>query len=450
MIDRAQAKNRAAASALALVLCLAGGAATAETLNPNSRLGPGAGKSERIVSQGEWALNLVDSLGLRPALADEVSSEDVFGLLCPSAVLHMGAAKSGGAAVGAGYQTRMQVPVPAKPGDPIRMTLSLSAPAVYMLTVEGDGPQRWVVDQNVVGHLDPSELGVAQATAVVPLRRGPHEITGYLAHDSKAQAVELAAYRPLCIAPAGGWRADRPLTHGDRARTIVRALGIEQRLPESGEPIVVEAESYVEASSFGKRTHRKLATPASAHTWVTAEGSPAEFTWRIRIDDPSVFTLEGRIHGGGPQIWSIDGGYRVTVEPDEVPKAFSWRSNPEEGPENFVWADVVTLPLAAGEHVIRALIPTEAGIDQIRLVRRRSEASDYLNLIEEAGFKGGAPAAYVTQRAAYRSLSNPTFVANANFFLDHVAGRRSPILLVEHDTDSLYSRPRSPLLPPEL
>jgi hypothetical protein len=450
MNDCAQAKHRAAASALALVLCLAGATATAETLNPNSRLGPGAGKSERVVSQGEWALNLVDALGLKPALADEISSEDVFGLLCPTAVERMSAAKADGGSGTSGYQARMEVPTRKSPGDPVRMTVSLASPAVYMLSVEGAGPQRWVVNQNVVGHVDPTELGVAQATAVVPLRRGPHEITGYLAHDSKVESVELAAYRPLCIAPAGGWRADRPLTHGDRARTIVRALGIEQRLPESGEPILVEAESYVEASPFGERTHRKLGVPASAHTWVTADGSQAEFTWRVRIDDPSVFTVEGRLHGEGPQIWSIDGRHRVTVKPGDVPKGISWSSKREESPENFVWADIVTLPLAAGEHVIRALIPTEAGIDQIRLVRRKSGAPNYLNLIEEAGFRGGAPAAYVTRAAAYRSLSNPTFVANANFFLDQVAGRRSPILLVEYDTDSLYSRPRSPLLPPEL
>jgi hypothetical protein len=225
--------------------------------------------------------------------------------------------------------------------------------------------------------------------------------------------------------------------HGDRARTIVRALGIEQRLPDSGEPILVEGESYANASAWGVRTHRKLGTPASAHTWAAAEGSPAEFTYRVRIDDPSVFTVEGLLHGAGPQIWSIDGRYRLTVRPGA-------------GAEGFTWTNVVTLSLAAGEHVIRALIPPDSGIDLIRLVRRKSGAKDYLNLIEEAGFRGGAPAAYVTRSAAYESLSNPTFVAHAYHFLDRVADGRPPTLLVEHDVGAVYSRPLSPLLPPEL
>ena len=109
----------------------------------------------------------------------------------------------------------------------------------------------------------------------------------------------------------------------------------------------------------------------------------------------------------------------------------------------------MTLPLAAGEHVIRALIPPDSGIDLIRLVRRKSRANDYLNLIEEAGFRARAPAAYVTRSVAYQSLTNPTFTAHASRFLDQVAGR-PPMLLVEHGVGSVYSQPLSAMLPPEL
>jgi len=337
---------------------------------------------------------------------------------------------------GGAYHTLIDVPKQKSGSEPLRMTVSLPSPAVYMLSVEGSGPQRWVVDQKVVGHLDPSELGLAQATKVVPLRRGPHEITAFLAHDSSAERVELTAYMPLCIEPAAGWRAGSPLNHGDRARTIARALGLEPRLPQSGEPIVIEAESYTKASAWGARTHRKLATPASDHTCVTAEGSPAEFTYRVHLEDPSVFTVEGLLHGASPQIWSIDGRYRLTVKPGE-------------GAEGFVQTEIVTLPLAAGEHVIRVLIPPDSGIDLIRVVRRKSRENDYLNLIEEAGFRGRAPAAYVTRSVAYKSLSNPTFLAHASRFLDQVEGRPQ-MLLVEHDVGSVYTQPLSAMLPPEL
>jgi len=428
---------RRAIVCLAVGIALVGASAAADTLEPRYRkLGPDAVRSERIVTQGDWAAHLVDVLGLTPALTDDSSIEDVFGLLCPKDSGHRSDVAGGSTAGTSAYHAVIDVPKPKSPSDLLRMTVSLPSPAVYMLSVEGSGPQRWVVDQQVVGHLDPSELGVAQAREVVPLRRGPHEITAFLAHDSSAERVELTAYTPLCIEPAEGWRADRPLLHGDRARTMVRALGIEQRLPESGEPIVIEAESYANASAWGVRTHRKLTTRASEHTWVTAEGSPAEFTYRLHLEDPSLFTVEAVVHGISPQIWSIDGRHRVTVTPDEAA-------------EGFAPADVITLPLTAGEHVIRALIPPDSGIDLIRLVRRKSDAADYLDLIEEAGFRGKAPAAYVTRSAAYKSLSNPTFLAHAYRYLEQVAGR-PPMPLVEHDVGAVYSRPPSPLLPPEL
>lgn len=441
MIDRAQARNWTAGIAiaclgLALGSSVVGGSAAADSLGHRYRIGPDAIRSERIVTQGEWAAHLVDVLGLESALTDDASIEDSFGLLCPKGVGNTSAIETDSPAEISAYRAVIDVPKPRSPSEPIRMTVSLPLPAVYMLSVEGSGPQRWVVDQKVVGHLDPSDLGVAQASEIVPLRRGPHEITAFLAHDSSAERAELIAYTPLCIEPAAGWRADRPLTHGDRARTLVRALGIEQRLPESGEPIVIEGESYSKASAWGVRSHRKLATPASAHTWAAAEGSQAEFTYRVHLEDPSVFTIEAMLHGAGPQIWSIDGHQRLTVAPGK-------------GASGFVRTDVATLPLSAGEHVIRALIPPDSGIDLIRLVRRKSAANDYLDLIEEAGFRGRAPAAFVTRSSAYESLSNPTFVAHAHRFLDRVVGR-PPMLLVEHDVGALFARPHTPLLPPEL
>jgi hypothetical protein len=418
-------------------LWVATGAPRAESPASLVILGSEASASQRIVHQGEWAGNLVEVLGLSSVLPEDSDIADVIGLLCPEGAERI--TEAGGRRLPAGSAFRVVVDAPRgrSPADPVRAVVSLPATSVYMLTVEGTGPQRWAVDQRPIGHLDPSPLGVAQAPALVPLRRGPHELTAYLTHAARVDRVELAAYWPLCIAPADGWNSDRPLTFADEARTLVRALGIEQRLPVSGEPILLEGERFAKVSAWGARTNRLLGVPASAHAWAMAVGSPAEFSYRVRLEDPGVFTLEASLHGGVPQLWSIDGRYRVTAEPGE-------------GSENFAWTHVITLPLAAGEHVLRALVPRDGGIDVIKLVRRRSRDEDYLALMEEAGFRGGAPAAYVTRAAAFASLSNPTFSAHAHHFLAHLMDREDPIFLVENDADALYSRPLSPLLPPEL
>jgi hypothetical protein len=438
MIDGATGRRWIGGFALVgLALWIASGVATAESFRSLAPLGYEASASRRVLFQGEWAANLALALGLASTLPEDSNGEEVFGLLCPEgAERRIGA---GGLRLPAESAFRVSVDAPRRrsPVDPVRVMISVPATAVYMLSVEGTGPQRWSIDQRPVGHLDASALGVAQAPAVVALRHGPHELTGYLTHSSRVDRVELSAYRPLCIAPANGWRFDRPLTYAGKARTLVRALAIEQRLPVSGDPILVEGEYFIDVSAWGGHTNRQLVTPASAGVWATAAGSPAEFSYRIHIDEPAVFSIQARLHGQGPQLWSVDGRHRVTVTPGE-------------GSEDFVWTDVTTLQLTTGEHVIRALLPQDDGIDVFRLVRRRSRDTDYLTLIEEAGFRGGAPAAYVTRAAAFASLSNPTFSEHAQHFLAHLVAGNAPVFLVENDLDSLYSRPLSPLLPPEL
>jgi hypothetical protein len=424
-------------AATAAALWIATDAPLAERPDDRALLGPEASSSQRIIHQGEWAAQLAIVLGLSSVLSDDPDPADVFGLLCPEGAERT--LDAGGRPVPAesAFHAVVDAPRGRSPGDSLRVSVTLPAPAVYMLSAEGTGPQRWAIDRRPVGNLDVSALGVAQAPAVVPLRRGPHELTAYLTHSSRVDRVELSAYRPLCIAPAAGWRADRPLTFGDQARTIVQVLGIEPRLPTSGDPILVEGEAFVIASAWGGLTNRPLAAAASSDAWVTAAGSPAEFTYRVRLEDPGVFTVEARLHGSGPQLWSIDGRHRVTAKP-------------AKGSEQFAWTNVLTLPLRAGEHVVRALLPRDDGIDVIRLVRRKSQDADYLSLMEEAGFQGGAPAAYVTRAEAFASLSNPTFSEHAHHFLAHLVDGDVPIFLVENDSNAWHSRPLSPLLPPEL
>lgn len=424
--------------AMALLAAVAAAAdAAAEPIESLGPLGADVSASQRIVQQGEWAANLVDVLGLTAALPEDAGAPDVFGLLCPEQAEV--ATDVGGRRLPTGSAFRVAVDAPRRerPTDPVRLVVEVPATAVYRLSVEGTGPQRWSVDRRTVGHLDASELGVDLAPLLVPLRRGPHELTAYLTHDARVDRVELAAYRPLCIAPADGWSASDPLTYADKARTLVRALGIEQRLPISGEPVRVEGEAFVDASAWGERTHRKLNVPASAHTWVTATGSPAEFSYRVRLEDPGVFTISAHLHGEPPQLWSIDGRYRVLARPGP-------------GAESFVWTHVITIPLNAGEHVLRVLMPRDSGLDVIKLERRRSRDGDYLDLIEEVGLQGGAPAAYVPRSVAFATLSNPMFAEHAHHFLAHLVDGDAPVLLVEQGRQRLYSRPLSPLLPPEL
>ncbi len=371
--------------------------------------------SERVIEQGEWASELAFALGISGALPDDHSAEDVFGLLCAErAERDM---ESGGrrTPVGAPFRVAIDSPTTRRIGEPIRVVANLPSTALYALTVTGVGPQRWVIDQRAVGHLDPSALGVAQAPKIIPLQEGPHELTAYLSHNARVDRIELAAYRPFCVTPADGWRDQRLLTFASSARTLVAALGLERRLLVDGEPIAIEGEDYESVSAYGGSTNRRLADPASGGAWAIAASRPAEFTYRTLIEKPGVYSLIARIHGEGEQIWSIDGGYRVTIEP-------------QEAIAGFARTHVVTLHLAGGEHVIRALLPKGSGIDTLHLLRRRARDVDYIAVLEDEGFRSGVPNQPVTQTDAYRSLSHPLFAEISSHFLSRLAGnfQRAP------------------------
>jgi hypothetical protein len=317
------------------------------------------------------------------------------------------------------------------------MVLAVPTTALYQLVVEGVGAQRWSIDRRSLGHLDPSDLGIAFGPELIPLREGPHELSAVLGRRSRVTRVELSAQRPLCIAPAAGWQQGAPLTYGDMARTLVRALGLEPSLPEAGEPLVFEGEHYEAGSAWGDRRRPPAALGATEQPFARAEGGPAEFAYRVALEQPGVYSVAARVRGRGTQLWSLDGRHRAALEPPEADAGFAW-------------APVLTATLAAGDHVLRALVPRGSGIDRIRLVRRVSDDADYLEVLGALGFAVGAPTAYVTPTVALSNLAQPAVAELASGFLTRDTSAASPLVAVDTELDQLFSRPLSPLLPPEL
>jgi hypothetical protein len=253
--------------------------------------------------------------------------------------------------------------------------------------------------------------------------------------------VELNAHRPLCIAPAAGWREGRPLTGGSQARTLARALGLDRFLPEEDTLLHLEGEHFTSASAAGMRTNTDPAgsSPAERAEWAKAGDQPAEFTYEVRLPEPGVFSVFAQVVSGSQQIWSIDGRYRT-------------RMDVEESPEGFVWGHVMTTSLVAGPHVIRALVPRGSGIDRLRIVKRQSADADYLEVLAQMGFRVRGVNAYVTRSGALEALTHPAFQELSAGFLERMAGSSSepPLVALDDRIPPLYSRPLSPVLPSEL
>ncbi len=419
---------------IALLACLVPGDASA---SDSLSLGSARPLESAVMArEQEWADALVRVLGLERTLPPEASFEDVAALLCANEVARTRPAGEGSSEL----RVAIAPDRPRGPNEPVRLVLHAPATALYQLTVEGAGLQRWVIDGFPVGHLDVSPLGVAQASAVVPLREGPHELSGYLAGQARADRVELSAYRSLCIAPADGWHPERSLRHGAFARTLVRAFDLDRRLPELDEERrELEGESYADVTAGGGITQRRIDTPASAGAWAVAEASPAEFTWHVELDAPRVVTFRARTFGVREQIWTVDGHSRVTVAPDSIEGAFTWNH-------------VVTLPLSAGRHSLRALISRGAGVDAIEVLAHRSDDAAYASVLASLGMGGSAPAAPVRVGRMQAMLDSHAFARMALGFRLRMAGERreQPLVVVEMAPEPNPERPLAPALPAEL
>ncbi|MCH7708544.1 MAG: hypothetical protein IH884_08625 [Myxococcales bacterium] len=435
-----RAGRERAALALVLALVLAAAAPRSEASESLGLLDSRPTKSELPIGEAQWARELTDVFGIDHVLKDDAVPADHFGLLCADeAELEV---SRGGAVLPRDEAFRVSVEAPERkePLDPLRVVLNAPATALYRLTIEGAGVQRWTIDSEPVGHLDLSDLGIAQVAAIVPLDAGPHEISGYLLPGARVDRIELAAWRPLCISPADGWHARRTLQYGAMARTLVRAFDLEQRLPErKDEELRIEGEAFEDVSGGGQAVVRLLKSRASGERWASAVQSPASFSWFFELEAPRVVTLMARTHGVQPQLWSINGRYRITVIPEGLPLDFSWTR-------------VATLTLSSGRHAVRGLFAVGAGVDELRIISHRSSDPDYVGVISQIGFFTSVSNAPVGRSEALDLMRSAAFIELASALRSHLHGNPADrsLVLVDDEPDSFVTRPLSPFLPADL
>jgi hypothetical protein len=422
------------AAALAVVVAgvpaaLAG--AWPEESLPENRLRDEGTRFERTpVNHAEWSDRLFAALDLSGMVPDSDPS-DRFDALCPRPLRE-----------GVNASTRSAVRVAVgrsgveRSGGDLRVRMEVEAGAVYRLVVDGRGPGRWSVNGRPLGLLDPTPLGRDVTRALVPVGAGSTEIVAKLGPGASIEQIALHPVHGFCVSPGDGWSSEEGLDFGDKARTMVQALGLQNRLPADGPPLVTEGEHYEGQPAVGKATTRDAGRPASKGAWALADGATAEFTYRMEVDEPGVYTLLVRVHGGQRQVWSIGDEWIAGLDPEGESLSFAWN-------------EVATLPLLPGEHLLRARVPADSGVDVIHLVKRRTGDMDYLRVLQGLGLREGPATRAVSTDAATRNLESPAFRRYLATFLDGPYGPDARLALVEHELERFYTRPLSPVLPGE-
>ena len=377
------------------------------------------------VSEEDWADRLVGAVGLGSAAGPQAPPAALFALLCPPPV----------------PDPELAISVPIRP-DPGAMSFAVDVrvpeAGLYTLVVEGHGTQQWSAGSRSAGETDPHLEKPGLAPQLLPLPVGVQTLSASFDPGSTATRVTLERYRQLCIEPRDGWNAGQPLHFGDKARTLVRALGFESRLPIEGPPQTIEGETFHALPGQASVSEAPLSTPTSGGAWAKADRDGAELRWDVRIDDPSVVTLLARLHGSATQIWSIG---------DRSPRVI----HPGPGAAGWVWTEIATLPLAGGVQTLRARLRQDSGVDVIRVLRRRDGDQDYLALLDAIGLQEGAANELVDTSAASANLANPLVHTLVAGFLQRLATPGpSNLVLIEDQQERLYTRPLSPLLPAEM
>lgn len=185
------------------------------------------------VTHDFWARKLVERLGFQEALTPSSPSEEYFNLL------------SGRERV----VIKKEFFSPAEERPYVyRAVISVKSPGRFVISGRANASS--IITLNGKSFLLKKTAGtLPERAGVVLLPKGEHTLT---ISSFKKEPVEFLILDSSCftpISPLRKWIKDAPLTFGDKASSIVRALDLEELLPQFME--AVEASPFIEGEKGG-------------------------------------------------------------------------------------------------------------------------------------------------------------------------------------------------------
>jgi len=353
---------------------------------------------EAPITQGEWAVYLARGLGLEKAMpagssADKyisvlgnkgyrrIEGEDYFKI---SSELSIADSDKFGLS-----SKNKWLAANEKPGT-ARYRFELPVGRKYTIRARNRGlSQFWTIDERGSVMISPEVDFKWMEVGEFNLKPGPHEIAVSIPSGGGLDIFELLTDSAPGIEPPGGFKPLDPLTYGDKAVTIVKALNLEDELPiDAGFFLILEAELYEKAEGQFQVSEDEKPGGASGKKWLQSDGQVSA-VYNFEIPERGLYTVKARGFGDRKEEWTFDLGEEKTVF---TPASLS----------KFNWEPVTRIFFEPGPHTVEISLQEGNGADVIMIVRRRASAANYLQLLSDLGLQEGALPAKPTTAEARR------------------------------------------------
>ncbi len=341
------------------------------------------GLAQAQITQRDWALQLIDSLGWSAGLPEKPEDADYARMLDGSRIYRVEAEEAYqrgdrvavmnfdtfGDFSGAGWLNGIKTRTEA------HFKFHLPHAGRYKVRAR----VRLVEHHLLIGTRDFRVSGGDQFTTVdvgyVELKAGPQEARVLLRPNGSIDYFELEAEPVGPIAPADGWEFDRELSAGVAARTTVQALNLQQFLPPGSQMIRLEAENL--PLPKGARIERnQLRGEPSGGRFVQVGAAPVKLGFYAANISSGVADLVMRAAAKGPLEISLPG-------------FFSKRQRFGRLLEDRLLG---TFFLPEGEMLVEVELPAGTSLDRLEIRTRRGSTADLLRLC------GLSPVDQISQR----------------------------------------------------
>lgn len=330
------------------------------------------------LTQRDWMITLVDTLGWSFGLPDEPQDPDYMNILAGNRELRFEAEdiydpdrdpvsvmsfRNFGQFSGQGWINGRREPTEVHLGFTVPVSGTYQVKAHLRQAGHRFKIGNEVVEGTAGTDFTPVTLGSFRMDA------GPQEILLILPPNGAIDYVSLTAPNLALIAPADGWQPDEPLTWEIVQTTLMQLYGLAELFPVDEQSIIIEAEAFpqdgvlvVDIPHLGRPSGGK---------WLRCGPHTAKVRLPVTVSQTGFYDLSLRIMGKPVQV-VINDHHTIVID-----------ANPYLEDHTFT-----SLFLQKGDNSVSLVLPPGGGVDQLRLSRRQTRPAQIKTAL---GFEPGDP-----------------------------------------------------------